>query len=135
MFYWDEIKIEGLKELDNRLKNLPFKVQKKVLNAAVRSGATIIKKEAKQRVPVRSGFLKKNILVRKKKKQPIDKPIYQVGCSNKAWYGRIIEFGSRMVAARPWLRPAFDVSKQKVLDQIRKKLKIGIEREAAKLAR
>jgi HK97 gp10 family phage protein len=36
-------------------------------------------------------------------------------------------------SAAPWLRPAFDTSKKKVIDKIGQRLWVGIKREAAKL--
>jgi len=130
---YSEIKIHGLKELDNNLKQLPFKIQKKVLGGTVRAGANIVKKEAKSKVPIKTGWLKKNIIARKKRKSSVYAPIYQIGPSNKAWYGRIIEFGSSKMSATPWLRPAFDISGKKVIAKIREILANGIEREAKKL--
>ena len=55
------VKIEGLKELQEALNLLPQKVQGKPLRAAVNAAAKLVMDDAKRRVPVDSGQLKKAI--------------------------------------------------------------------------
>jgi HK97 gp10 family phage protein len=50
-----------------------------------------------------------------------------------AWYWRFLEFGTSKLAARPFLRPAFDTMKEKAVEAIRDKLAQSIARAAAKL--
>lgn len=58
----NEVKVEGLKEINDRLTQLPNKLAKKVINKAMRAGARIIRDRAKALTPVRTGALKRNIV-------------------------------------------------------------------------
>lgn len=163
MSEYGTVEIKGLKELDNNLKQLPLKIQKKVLRQAVRAGATIIRKEAKKNLKRltfkrSTGTLEKSLIIVKDKKSKPFWPIFGVGPDSKGWYGHLVEYGfyatgpkkkgvtykasrekaraaGKHTPAKPWFRPAFDTTVKKVIEQIGKRLGMGIEREAAKLAK
>lgn len=157
------VDLKGMKELDYALKQLPIRAQKKVLKQSVSAGAAVIRKEARKnaRKFKRTGNLAKKIKTayNKAKSRPWF-PIYEVGCG-EAFYGKFIERGfiavgpkgekggtwkawraarkvskgSRHVAAKPWLRPALSSKEREAIEKMRIKVGIGIEREAAKLAK
>lgn len=58
----EEIKIEGLKEIGEKLRMLSTKMNREIIRKAVRAGANVIKDEMKRRVPVDSGELRDNII-------------------------------------------------------------------------
>ena len=137
------IKISGLKEARAALKLLPDRVQKRVQGAATRSGATVMRAEARRDAPVgdepseaskKYGSLKSNIRIIKLKRVPKGTTGYRVNTGDAFW-GVILEVGSRFMAARPWFRPAIDRSRDKALDKMRERLAAGIEREAKKLSK
>lgn len=130
-----QVKIEGMEELDKALRRLPDRVQKRVLKTALRAGARVIVKDAKNRVPVDSGTLKKSIKVvsGKSKKGPQATARVFVTTGREAWYSHLIEFGTVKKAARPFLRPAFDSTQTEQIQAIGKKLAAGIEKEADKV--
>lgn len=146
-----DINIKGFKELDEELARLPLKLQKQMLGKVVRAGAAVVQKEAKTLAPKRikewegmkyknpSGTLKRGIIVRRKKKEKGDLLTYEVtlksgkkyGASD-AWYGRLVEMGHwfsgkvrgrrlKWVAPKPFMRPAFANSTQKVINAMRDK--------------
>ena len=49
------VEIEGLKELQAALLELPVKTAKNALRSAVNAGASVVRKEARQRAPVYTG--------------------------------------------------------------------------------
>jgi HK97 gp10 family phage protein len=55
-----KVKVDGLKELERALRNLPDNVAKNGLRSSVRAGAKVIVDEAKVRAPVYSGKVGKN---------------------------------------------------------------------------
>lgn len=59
-----EMRITGAKEIEAILRKLPDKIGRRVLNAALRTGANVIAKEARLRVPVDNGDLRDSITVR-----------------------------------------------------------------------
>jgi len=155
------VEIKGLRELDNNLKQLPLKIQKKVLGQAARAGATVIRKEARKNIkslPEKTGNLRKSITIVKNRRSQPHNPIFTIGPSGKGWYGHLVEYGfcatgpkkkgltyresrgrakkfGKHTPGRPWFRPAFDTTVKKVIEQMGKRLGIAIEREAVKLAR
>ena len=72
---------------------------KKELEEAVEAIAYMIEGEAKRICPVRTGRLRASIHTGK-----IEEGVYYVGTN--VYYAPYVEFGTRKMAARPYLRPA-----------------------------
>jgi HK97 gp10 family phage protein len=138
------IQITGLAELTRRLEEFPDRIAKNMLSGAIRAGAVIIQKEARQLVPasaeahylgkgskkvlIQPGELKrKGIKVRLAPRKSRDVPItYWVYVSRRNWYWRFVEFGTSKRGARPFMRPAFESHKSKALEAIRSYLSARI---------
>ncbi len=58
------VEIGGLRELEAALKRLGGPVARSAMRAAARAGATVIRDEARALVPVRTGLVRENIVVR-----------------------------------------------------------------------
>lgn len=137
------VKLEGFEELYKELEQLPDNIKKNVAGKVVRSGSTVVLKDARRRAPRRTnqwegmkyknepGTLKKGIKVQRARKQPRWIVRDQIGFSNKAWYGRLVELGHKLVrkgkqigfvSPRPFLRPAFDNNVSNILTAMREKL-------------
>ena len=54
--------------------------------------------------------------------------------SQDAFYARFVEFGTVKMAARPFMRPAFEAKKGEAVDAIKAYLERRIPEEVAKLA-
>jgi len=82
------------------------------------------------------GNLRRNIKVRpaprknRTRAEPIEYWVYVSG--KTAWYWKFVEFGTKKMSAKPFLRPAFDNQKGVALKAIRDYLAARIEKEAAK---
>lgn len=59
-----EIRIDGLQELERRLKRLPEKVQRVTLIKAVRAGAAPILAAARAKVPTNTGLLRRSLQIK-----------------------------------------------------------------------
>lgn len=57
------VKVKGLSELNKFLQEMPVKMEKNVLRAALRAGGNVIRDEAKLNVPVKSGVLRDGLKV------------------------------------------------------------------------
>lgn len=144
------VEIRGLRELSDALKALPKKLERRVLNAALMTGAREIEREAKLRVPVRTGTIRRNIRARPGRpdaghnatvivgvRRLSGRQIARLKARGKtaddpfAW--RFLEFGTQKMTARPFLRPAFEARKVSAAFTIKEALKRRIEAEAAKL--
>lgn len=53
--------------------------------------------------------------------------------SQDAWYWRFLEFGTRKMQARPFLRPALEAKRREAVDAIKERLSLQIETEAKAL--
>ena len=154
------VKIDGLKELQQALSQLPLEIQKNPLRSAVSAGAKVILDEAIRRAPQgETGNLRKALYryrsrsqsgrgqetflvgVRKGKKNYVDsaknRRLNRVGkkytVEGEAYYWRFIEFGTSKMPARPFLRPAFESKKNQAVETIKNRLAVAIENTAKKM--
>ena len=125
--------IKGAAEMARVLRALPGKIGDRLLANAVRAGGRVILKEAKRRVPVKTGRLRDSLVVKKDRTRP-GVVVVHVGATYAARHAHLVEFGTVHSAARPFLRPAFDETAGEALAKIGDTLGRGIERAAAKLA-
>jgi HK97 gp10 family phage protein len=135
----EQIAVNGLDGLLKSLRELPKAMQGKALQAAMRKGGNLIRDEARQRAPRASGFMAKQIVVRRanaknRRKAGVgaDGEYFTVGVrtgkkrkyantkrnqrqrrvgkvyeeSGWAHYWRFLEFGTKKMAAKPFLTPA-----------------------------
>lgn len=142
----DDLRLElkGDKKLRRALKKLPAKVQRKVTRQAVSAGATPITKEMRRRAPVATGATQLSIRRKTKTDKKTGTIFAIIGADTRvrqttprehvpARIVHILEKGSIRMAARPFMRPAFEAKQSEAEAKIRAKLGQGIEREAAKL--
>lgn len=94
------------------------------LEAAVKSGATVIQNAAKAKAPVRSGTLRRSI-THETRERSATRVRVVVGPSVP--YGRAVELGKGNRRAKPYLRPAFDEKKDEARQEIRDALQDLIE--------
>lgn len=57
------VEVRGLQELQAKIARLPAAVARKAVYASLRKGAAIVRKQAQQYVPIRTGTLKKGFKV------------------------------------------------------------------------
>lgn len=135
-----DFQVQGLEGVLAALRALPPEVAGKnggPVRAALFQGAKIIREEAKRLAPRKTGKLVANVVMVRDRnpKQSGANERYQVGVRGKAFYGKFHEFGTVKMAAKPFLRPAFETKKQEALEKIVATLKTGIDKAAAKVAK
>ena len=137
--------LHGFDAFDRLLNKLSENVEHKVLQSAASAGARVLAKEIKTRAPEGKGkqssasktygYLKSNIIVqvlRRKKRKGIRGSRVNTGDAFWSWF---LEFGTRYMPARPFIRPAVDAKQNEAVEKMRVILSRGIEREIKKLAR
>ena len=157
----ETFKIEGLAELGKALRELPERVARNGLRVSVYAGAKVVRDEARARAPKAAqslgpnqpppGTLKRSVImkhipelssltrqtffvtVRHGKKYR--KQGKKGNLSQDAWYWRFVEFGTRKMRARPFLRPALEARRREAGQAMKDRLSERIELEASKLSR
>jgi HK97 gp10 family phage protein len=157
----ETVRIEGLAQLDRALRELPQRVANRGLRASVYAGAKVIRDEARARAPKAAqslgpkqpppGTLKRSVimkhvrelsgggrqtfyvLVRHGKKYRNQGK--RGNLSQDAWYWRFLEFGTRKMGARPFLRPALESRRREAVSAIKDRLAQRIEIEVKALNR
>jgi HK97 gp10 family phage protein len=145
-----EIKnLTGFKELAAALKELGPRVGRKHLRGSVAKGATIVRTEARNLAPVDTGEMRKDIQV-KRERSPDNVASYSVfvrsgkksrlagrarNVDRDSFYWKFVEFGTAKMAARPFMRPAFEAKKEEAVDAIGAELDKRIQAEATDLGR
>jgi len=139
------MKVQGAKEAARVLKKLPTEVRRKVLRAAARKPATILKKAVIARAPsgpeiertgprASYGKLKEEIRVFRASRmsgRTRESVIVDIG---RAFWGKFLERGTSKMTPKPFMVPAFEASVTEMVRAMRDTLGKGIEREAKKLA-
>ena len=151
--------VQGLRELQAALKELPDRIARNVLRGSVSAGAAVIRKEATNRAPVSAGpkrqgqpppgtlkrsvyqkqirklssLVRQTFIVSVRKGKKYRNQGKKGNLSQDAWYARFVEFGTAKMAARPFLRPAFEARKGEAVAAIKDYLARRIPLEVAKL--
>lgn len=156
------VKIDGLKELQNALEQLPKEIQGRPLRSAVSAAAKVVVDDVKTRVPVgETGNLKTAVYrYRSRRNSATGRETFFVGIrqgkaqykdtaynrrkgrvgksyktAGEAYYWRFLEFGTAKMQARPFLRPAFEAQKSRAVEVMKERLGKAIQTQAKKLAK
>ena len=139
------VRVEGLKELSDKLAALGEAVAARNLKAAAKDAMLPTELEARARVPVGSGIHKtykgrtvtpgfaqrsiKRVAWAQRGAKNIVKAA--VGVAREAFYAvAFLERGTSKMPARPWLVPSFEATQNQVLTRFSASLKKRIERAA-----
>lgn len=140
------VRIDGLKELDEALAQLPRATGKGVLRrTGIRALAPVIAR-ARELVPVDKGDLKESLKITtklsKRQQRENAKAVAQGKATVQLYAGaaalphaHLVEFGTAQMTPQPFMRPAWDENKDKVLELIKSELADEITKAAARLSR
>lgn len=131
------MKIEGLKELEDKLRAMGPDIAKNALRAGVRAGAVVVKDDAIPRAAQDTGRLQRAIYIKqiRERSGPAQQTFFVGVRSGKkyrgrdadAYYWRFVEFGTARMAARPFLRPAFEAKKMSAVEAIANRIAARIK--------
>lgn len=138
-------KIEGVDDLLKTLKELPTRIERRVLRKAINFATTPVLRKAKSGIPVRTGKLKRAFgrlpagelprgLKRLRRKGNVfvvlqPRKGFEDSKGNPIKYAHLVEFGTNDAAAHPFLRPALTSSRFEFIKRLRQKLQEGIAKE------
>lgn len=137
-----KVHVEGLKELEQALQQLPKANAKAVLRRTLKEAGEPVAKTARSLAPREMGYLRESIDVSPKlssrqatmnnRQSPVE--MYIGPGTDPA--GHLQEFGTGPGhQAQPFMRPAWDQHKNEVLDIIANRTWLEIEKTAARLAK
>ena len=154
-----EVRVDGLAELGEALKQFPEVLGKKYLRKATFLAAQVIEQDAITHAPVRTGNMKDAIAIFKRKDDPSTahyaigvrkiklnrkmKNVFRIvrragmklGIQGDAYYWRFVEFGTAKMPAHPFLRPAFEAQKMAAIEKFRTSLADGVQAAAKEVAK
>ena len=139
------VKVDGLSELGKRMKGLSEAVNNRIARAATAAGAVVLRNSAQQKVPVDTGNLKKNVIVKRLPKVESSLTSEHIVTVRKgkltakqkgsglkdAYYGQFVEFGTAKMPARSFLRKAYDEDKQKAVEAIKDRIEKRLKKVGA----
>nr|WP_211185957.1 HK97-gp10 family putative phage morphogenesis protein [Brenneria salicis] len=119
-----------MNDIARDLEKLSRAENNKVLRDATRAGAEVLKEEVIDRAPVRTGKMRKNVVVltqKSRRKGEISSGVHIRGVNPRtgnsdntmkadnprnAFYWRFVEMGTIKAPAHPFVRPAFDARQE-----------------------
>lgn len=143
----DTVHVKGLAELERKLTQFPVRVRRNVLRRALRAAGKVVGLEARRnaratwpqadRLKRASGIVWRVSRIRGStarvkiswttdRSRPRDQ-------TSAPWYAHFLEFGTRHIPARPFLRPAWAAKRLEALEVFRRTMAEGIDREVEKL--
>lgn len=152
-----EFKLEGVEELERKMKALPDRFTKRAMRRALRKGANIIRDAARNNArqiddPETRERIWKNISVQgggSRRERRAGGPMMRVGIRGGArhrndasldslpgkntTHWRWLEFGTSEVAAQPFMRPAAANNITSVANEVIKAASVELDKELAKL--
>jgi HK97 gp10 family phage protein len=129
--------VTGLDELERMLNDLAPKAAKTAMRRAVRDGMEIFQAAAEGKAPRASGELADNINIKTTAgggdgDTTTGSIEAIVGPGKQQYYGLFQEYGTRYQPAQPFMTPAYEENKDKVLETFVSDLKDEIEGLAGK---
>lgn len=150
--------LEGGKELERLLKDFPFKMQEKILDASVRAGASVVRKEARKNLRQNKSIVTGNLYnsIKIEKTKGIH-GIFKIFTSRRGPHAHLVEYGTGprrlkephymklgghwvwvehtgSVPAKPFFRPAMDEHHRDILKAIMFRMAKRMAKEAEKMA-
>jgi len=142
------LSVTGIAELDKAFDDFAKNTQRKHLRAGAKAAAVLIRDEAKARVPVRTGQLKRSLKTRALPRSRVSvgygvisapkgvtlKSGGTAAFHGKAYYGAFVELGTKRTKRQAFLRPAMIANENRAKALFQKAVVNSIK-EAARKAR
>lgn len=136
------IKTEGFKELGEALQDLKKSTNRNVVRRSMLEALGVFVDQAKARAPVNFGDLEAGIsegtkLTRRQRrlKGPTPTGYVEVYAGTSDPTGIFQEFGTSRHSPNPFMRPAWDATKMKILEDLKKALTENIEKATERARR
>lgn len=109
------VEVEGLDRAIAKVRSLASALEAQEVEKVLLKGAQIVQREAKLRVRVKSGRLKSSIKARiSKRRGRMVAGAFSAVDYKRAPHAYLVEYGTRHSRAKPYFRPAWDMTKGEV---------------------
>lgn len=109
--------LEGIDQLDAKLKRLTLEVERKCLQRATKDGAEVIRAEMGRTAPKLTGHLSERIIISVVASESnAYYTLVRIGPARDAFYGQFDEFGTAHQTAEPFVHPSFENKKSEALE-------------------
>lgn len=108
----------GGKALAANLDKLSKRLSRVIQLEALKEVAEPMRRSMAQKAPVDTGKLKTQMVVNNSRGQDAQEAAVAVGPARGGFYGSFHEFGSKQIQAKPFMRPAFDETAPKALQDL-----------------
>lgn len=138
-----EVDASEVRRIVRSLAAINKRLARKALRKAVTVAGRVVRDDAKNRVAVRTGLLRKSLGVRVRTylargvvvavvgpRRGFRRDVPGVGTVDPVNYAHLVEYGTNKSAAKPFLRPAWDENKERIVAAMR-----GILEESLRSAR
>lgn len=129
-----DIHITGLSELEAALLELSDKAARRALRKGMRRGAIVVRNDARNRVRIARGKLRRSIRVRERSDAE-GWMRFAVEVPRSAFYGKFGEYGTSKMAAWPFMRPAAESKTEEAVGTMRDALGEAIQDEMRRTRR
>src|SRR5262245_22663248 len=102
------VTIKGLDALRRNIDKVGAQTETVIIERAVILGSEVLQGSMSMRAPVRTGRLAGAIEVEVQRRVRRGAVVTRIGPSREGFYAKFIEFGTRFMAAQPFMRPAID---------------------------
>jgi HK97 gp10 family phage protein len=119
--------VVDLNGIEEALHQLGPRLAKKTMRKSLRKAAKVWQKEMKIRTPVDTGQLRDDIDIFLFVNGRNDEGSVLVGPTKHSFYGRFLEFGTKNMTAKPFVRPTFDAKANEVLETFVESLRSDLE--------
>ncbi|KOR44279.1 hypothetical protein ADT25_11020 [Xanthomonas oryzae] len=113
-----DLQILGLSELEQALLQLAEPAARRALRKGMRQGAMVIRNDARARVRVARGRLRRAIRTRERSDEQ-GWIRFAVEVPKSAFYGKFGEYGTSKMAAWPFMRPAAESKTEEAMTAMR----------------
>ena len=137
---WDGVRVN--------LAELEAKIQRGAMRTAITKAGRVMLAAAKSKAPIRTGLLKRSLRQKVKTNTKKGEVLTLIGPSRRiqgtdkngnkvrpARYAHLVEFGYGRQSPQPFIRPAYESSKDAALAKYRDELRPAIEQAAARIGK
>lgn len=128
-----ELRLEGLDDVRQKLRELPGSVERRIIRAALKDVATRVEHRLRAAAPNLTGKLRFNIGVRLRTRRGAPVAFVTIQQSGKAesptnaFYWRFLEFGTKHIQAQSFFTRSWESQKERVANEIAERIARGVE--------